>query len=653
MIRLQNIVFFLLLMVFHELAAQQYLFELGQWKQQSLNGSILFEGLYRSQETILKSDYREKPVTQKLTGQFKLNSRSIIWHPNFSQLNIQALYAPNVKNEQFLVLPERSETRTAQQLRINSTFFSQRPLSANLYANLQHNFINREYASSVEARVKDYGAKLSFRNPVAPFSVQYSKNDWWQKELQTGRIFINVRNNIRAEVNTSLGENDVHRLIYSYEDYSRRYGESGAVQAYINSYRLQNNVNFGAGKQSSWRSYVFLRNQAGSYQYDRLQINENLTYELPKGFKLSGLYRYSDFNQTNLRTSQSGLLLRAEHQLFLSLHSRVFYEYIDIGNTNYSDYINQGGLAFDYNKSIPAKGRFTLSYEYRRRKDKRNSLPALLHIANEEHVLRDDQPTYLNNPDVILSSVEVWDETSTIRYQINIDYILIERDAYLEIQRLPGGQIADGQTVYVSYQTRQALSYEYNTNNHIVRLGLSFWKGLVEGYFRYYGQSYGHVTGADALILKNIDQQVFGLRLSKSFVTAGVEITNYNSNIMPYRSQRIYCQLSRNFNRKLRAVLNGNWRNHVLDEYDEKLQYADLNGRITYMLTMFSQIRAEGGYRFQNGRGIDLNLTNLRMEYTTRFKQLFFTLGMELYRRDFSGEQINYNGAYARVERKF
>ncbi len=651
--RLQNSVFILLFLGTGLLSAQDYLYQFGQWKQQSLTGSILVEGLYRSQENTLRSGFTEKPEMQKLNGRFKLNSGSVIWHPNFLQLNVQALYAPNIKNEQFLVLPERSETRTAEQLRINSYFFRQRPLSANLFANFQRSFVNRAYTTNVETRTKDYGAGLSVLNSVAPLNIRYTKNDRWQKELQSGRIYINKQEDFQIEANASFGKFDTHRLSYSYQNYLRSYVGNDKTRAYINNYRLQNNVKFGNEKKNSWRSFVFLRRQQGSYRHSRLQLNENFIYHLPAGFKMSALYSFSDFSRSGLGTIQSNGLLRAEHTLFLSLHSQAFFEYINTRNNSYNENVRQGGAGFAYNKKIPADGRITVAYNYRRRNEERRSQPTLLNIVNEKLNLADAQPAYLNNPDVIQTTVEVRNENSTVLYRLNIDYVLIERDAYLEIQRLPGGQISDGATVYVSYQTRQAFSYNYGLNNNTVRLALSLWKGFAEGYFRYFGQSYSDIINSDQNIFKTVQQQVYGLRISKSFITAGFEISNYNSNIIPYKAQRVYCRFTRNFGRRVRSTLNANWRNQRLSASNEKQQYADINARVSYAITMYSQVFSEGGYRFQNGRGIDLNLINWRAEYSTRFRQLYFSVGVEMYRRDYSGEKINYNGGYVRVERKF
>ena len=99
--------------------------------------------------------------------------------------------------------------------------------------------------------------------------------------------------------------------------------------------------------------------------------------------------------------------------------------------------------------------------------------------------------------------------------------------------------------------------------------------------------------------------------------------------------------------------ITGNWRDYRLALENEKQQFADISGQVGYVITRTVNLNLYGGYRFQEGRGIDLDLTNFRAEILTRIRKLYFSTGIEIYRRDFSGEIINYNGAFIRLERKF
>jgi hypothetical protein len=58
-------------------------------------------------------------------------------------------------------------------------------------------------------------------------------------------------------------------------------------------------------------------------------------------------------------------------------------------------------------------------------------------------------------------------------------------------------------------------------------------------------------------------------------------------------------------------------------------------------------------YRKQTGQSIDLNLFTARSEITSQINLLYLTLGVELYKRDYVGEVINFKGTYVKIVRKF
>lgn len=649
----RNISFlFFLFMLRGILNAQEPLFELGLWKQESMNGSLIFEGLYRSQETIFQTGKTERPITKKLSGQFNLKSRSYIWHPNFWKINIDIDYNPGVQDEKFLVIPNRSETRTAEQLRLRSVFFHQRPLSLDVFFNINHHFINREYTSNVESLNRDYGGGISFQNALAPVSIHYIKSDWVQEELQTGREFFNKRENIRVEINKSFIPGDLHRFTYSYDDYNRKYGSGSEVHNLINSWRLQNNIPLNTARNSFWHSFVFFRHETGNQKLDRLQINENLTFALPLSFKFSGLYRYAGYSQIFQKSKQHNITACLEHQLFLSLHSKASYDYIDINHFAYNEYTNQGEVSFDYVKGIPI-GRLSMGYTYRKRNDNRQSGTLNYNIMREKYILDDSEIVLIENPYVDPLSVIVRDEGGSIIYDLNLDYILIQQGHYIEIQRLPGGQITNKQPVYLDYIVQRSLSYNFDTNSQVFSAGLMLLDRWINLYFRYHEQTYDNVIKAEEKILKTIYQQVYGIRISKSFFTVGFEYDEYKSNITPYLNKRYYFTLSDNIYKVLNISMSGNWRERLLFTDFEKQQFADITGRLIYFLGINSRISIDGGYRFQEGRGIDLDLSNIRAEYSMRLRSVLLSIGLEIYRRNFSGEIINYQGGYVKVERKF
>lgn len=622
------------------------------WNVQSLHGLIALEGEYRQQETILRSNYSDNPKTSMLNAQFLLNSQSYFWHPNFIYLDADLEFRPGARQENFIVAPDRSETLTAEKIHLKSTFFKQRPLSLNLFGNLDHNYINRELTTNVEMIRTNVGGGFDFRNRTLPVSLNFSLDNWTQKELDIGREFKNKRNNIWAETNKFFGKRHDHRLRYSYEDYRRQYENNVSVNNKIHNINLQSNVHFNGNGESGLNSLIWYFNQRGSQTFDRLQVNENLRIKLPENFGISGNYQYARYDQSAIDQKQHNFLTRLEHRLFFSLRSQIYYEYAYITQPVFKEDRNTVGFGLDYRKRIPS-GILRLSYDYRRRNENRDSQPAVLRVLKEALLLEDGRTVLLENPFVNPQSVVVSDASGTIIYQENIDYLLIQRGDFLEIQRLTGGLIPNGGTVFVDYEVSQQLSYRFDAISNGFGASVMLFRNFLEVYFRAFEQDYDNVSGSAFRILKTVSQRLYGTRLTFKMLSGGFEYDDYQSNIVPYRSQRYFLTIAQTVGNRVNFSITGNLRDYTLTADNEKQKFADVSGRIVYFFSRDSKFNIDGGYRFQEGRGLDLDLTTLRAEYLTRFRQFYTGVGMVIFRRDFSGEVINFDRFYVRLERRF
>jgi hypothetical protein len=133
----------------------------------------------------------------------------------------------------------------------------------------------------------------------------------------------------------------------------------------------------------------------------------------------------------------------------------------------------------------------------------------------------------------------------------------------------------------------------------------------------------------------------------------GAEFDNYNSNIVPYEAMRYFLTLSARLSNNFSSSLTGNLKFiEVIDE-NEKQEFHDLAGRLIYNFSRITKFNLEASYRFQKGRGLDLDLAIIRGELLTQYRSIYFTLGIEGYNRTYTGENRNYWGSYIRIERKF
>lgn len=621
------------------------------WKLTDVTGELKLKGQYREQETIMQ-DFSDTEQSFYYSGGIALYTKNYIWNPNFMTLDIGGEYSPESNMDNYIVAPDRAEIRTLKSFNINSTHFANSLVSLTALYNFNESLSNRENLTNLKSNGNRWGGTLLLKSKFLPVSVSYYDMRYEQKEIETDFIYRTVQKTFNANTHKSFGENDKTDLRYSNSNYARQEYNNFELQNKINSVSMMNQIFFDSEQKYAFNSYIFNNNQRGDNYYNIFNVSENLNLALPYHLRFN-----SDYNLYNQHlTDQSSILNKIsasfDHFLYESLISGIYYEYSSNNHTFYDEFRNTAKLNVNYIKKIH-NGQLNLSYQFTYLKDKMNSTPALIPVINEQHILTDGNITLLDKPYVEQGTVVVHDQTGTIIYRPDFDYILINQGDFTEIQRMPGGQISNGGTVFADYITRQSGAYKYDALTNRINGNLSLFKGLLRLYSAVTFQDYKNVEYSDFLTLNYLKQYFYGSTVNLGFADAGIEFDHYLSTITPYKMVRYFLNLQGNYNEKLLLSLNGNIRDYNMLDEGEKRNFADLSGNITYNFNNNSKIDLNLGYRNQRGKEINLDLFTGRSEFKTVYRQIFVTIGLEFYKRNYLDEKINFKGAYAQIARKF
>ena len=638
----------LLLLISESLRADEYQL----FKINNFNGVIGLNTQYQLQETIFRNNKSEKLNVQTVTGLIGLNIKSTVWHPNFLQIEFNGNYNPGTRRDIFLIAPDRSELSSLESISGKTIFFSQRPLRLIFYGNYTHNFINRELTTNVETFKNNKGTNIAIRNRFMPINFQWNKEELNQYELETKRTFKSRVENIFAKINKSFSKYDITQLKYSMRNASYQYTNNAKFQNKLQELNFNGNIYFDKYRESSFMSNIWLAKQTGSQPFDRLNIVESLNLKLPLNFKLGGDYRYIENRYEYIKNNLQNINARLQHRLYKSLFSSIFFKTDKIKNTNYDEKRNNFGFSVRYTKKIPG-GILNLNYVGQRRKTERTNQTLLLKIFEEEHELKDGQIVLLEYPFVIEETIVVKDETGVIIYQKDVDYLVIERDSFIEIQRLPGGRIPNGATILVDYSAQQPIDYNYTLRGKNYSASLNLFNNFLHLYYRRNKNDFSNTDPLLLRILKWTDQQVVGAEVSIKRFKTGIENDDFKTNIVPYKARRYFTSISGKWGHDLSFILTANYRDYKLIQENEKQTFADGTTRIIYQFLRRTRMELTASYRKQIGRGLNLELWNGHFEWQTQLRSTWFKLGLEFYRRNFEGEKINYSNAYFRIERKF
>jgi hypothetical protein len=649
----RHIIFFMLLAAALPGRSQSGL-SLGPWNLYAWSGEVELRGQYRQ----LESQFNEVMEDQRSTyllGGIKLNTSSYLWDPNILQIDLSGAYSPEMRDENYIVIPDRSEVRTLKKVDLRTTFCNNRPVTVQGFFNFDQNYFNRELLTNVRSNNMQWGGILSLNNKFLPVSVTFRDLKWEQRETETGRNFSMDQQNLQVRASKSFGSRDRNELVYFRNDYAYAYSDLHRTQHLTNRVALNNNIYFDAGRKYNLNSRISWYDQEGTSSFRRFEVLEGLTFQLP--YQLRFTTHMSIFNLKDPVQVMDRKRIRAnlQHQLFKSLTSRVFFEYGKL--TQEASFVSnerdlRSGVDLRYTKKIPT-GTLNLNYRYYRHQHRTEGETGFLQVLNEEQVLSDGTVVLLNKPYVDLQTVVVKDMSGAILYQPNFDYLLIQRASYVEIQRIPGGQIPDNTGVTIDYTYRQPGTFSYGENNNQFSISVLLFKRFLELYYHYSVQDYPKVVDGDLLTLNYYHQHVYGFRVDVGFARGGIESDLYQSSIIPYRMWRYYLDLNWNLWSRLQLTMNGNVRDYrmIADEVDQL--YANVSGKILYLIRPGMHVSLSSGYLHQRGRNIDMNLLTSRVEFGSAFRMLQVKVGLELYRRSYRESEFAINGGYVQITRKF
>lgn len=627
---------------------------LGIWQLRHISGELDLKGQYRQLESSFNEVYEDQRSTYLLSG-LKINTSSHLWDKDIILIDLGGAYSPELRDEKYLTVPDRSEVRTLKKVDLKTTLFNNKPVSLQGFFNYDQSYFNRELLTNVRSNNRQWGGILSLNTRFLPLTLTYRNQRWDQEEIQTGRMFYMDQESIQARTSKSFGSRDRTELLYSHNNYLYRYAELHQTSHLIDRFSLNNNVFFDEARKYNLNSRFIWYNQDGTTSFSRIELQEGLTLRLPhqfKGMVHFNLYRLNDPLQI---WDQKKFRAALEHKLYKSLTTRIFLDYTRIRQEAVSLHTEsdaRGGIDLKYTKKIPG-GILNLGYRYYRQSHSTEGEQGLRQVLNEPQVLSDGGFTLLNKPYVELASVLVKDVTGTIVYQENFDYTLIPRGSYVEIQRIPGGLIPNQGEVNVDYTYIQPGSYSYGANNHQFQASLLLFRRMLELYYRYGEQDYPKVNQGDLLTLNFYRQHVLGVRLDLGMARAGIETDQYDSNIIPYRMMRYYLDVNWNFRSRFLFTLNGNVRDYrmIADEVDQL--YANLSGKAAYQIRPKMRVSLEAGYLSQRGTNIDLDLFTSRAEFQAYFNKLQVRLGLDIYKRLYLNSEFAFNGAYLQFIRRF
>ncbi|MEE4117085.1 MAG: hypothetical protein V2I37_13005 [Marinilabiliaceae bacterium] len=641
----------ILILYAHCTKAQEFSESSGIWHFRKTTGELNLNAGYRTLSTQL-NELDEFQNTGTLFGGLQLNSSSYMWNPDIISFNFSGEYSPDFRDENYIKLPDRSEVRTLSRINLITSVFNNKPLTLNNYINFNRSYFNRDNLTNVHSTNKQWGINLAANNRILPVSISYRELSWNQRETDTGREFHTSQKNLEAKSSKSFFGNDKNELKYTYRDYSHSYSELSTTRNSISRLDFISQVFFDPSKKYGLNSNIYYLDQEGSYSFTRFELNERLILNFRSNLKLGVSYNYYDMKDPEYSIKTNKVRSQITHRLFESLNSQAYFNFTGTSHSLYKETSLISGTRINYTKKTKA-GVFSLGYHFFNHKNNVDGDNGTIEIQREEHSLIDAEITTLDRPYANETTVVVTDLSSTVIYQEGLDYQLNVINDFIEIIRIPGGQITNNQAVLISYNAIQPGSYNYSSTNNSLTSGLMLFQRHLEIYYRGIAQKYPSASSNRYLTLNTYYQNIAGLRLYIKNASAGIEYDYYNSSIIPYKKYSYYINLNFKLRERMLLALNSSLRDYKLLDTDVNHLYSNISARISVAISQNSKINFEGGYLKQSGQTINLDLLSGKIEYIAVFRKLTLRGGINMYKRQYSESNFLYTGSQIEITRKF
>jgi len=487
---------------------------------------------------------------------------SYIYHPNFVLLDfgggpvfLQNSYDSDLvnhsTNEQFFNF--HAKANILKEKNYPFTLYYDRNFSSSSAATQDRMLLERSR----------YGIDFSLKNPfvMAPLlDIRMSSQQTDGSSIQ--RKVDEASDQASVVLSVDLGPNGDGSIGYYWLKEQSSSGSYGLPIAptsrTTNTLDIQAEHTFGENRQILFNNFFTYKKQDSRPSMEEISYRPSINWTHAEN--LTSYYRYTFRDWTTEQTdSQSNQLNLGvsyypfDKRLHISAAAKAQNYQADAYN---QDYLN-GSLSLSYLQEFNL---FNIRYSTNWAVDRtdRQAASDQAQIFSEHHILNNTTPAALSRSYVITGSVKISNLPSTQVYVENIDYRLIVSGDTTSIQRIPTGNIVDGEEVQVDYSYETGGTAVFTSINQRYRIDLNRGQ-YIRAFAQYHNIERSLDEGSPTLPLNSSKSTKVGFNFDLPFwdewsFGGRSELERYEDEIVPYDSTQygLYVQMPTPLNGRLR-----------------------------------------------------------------------------------------------------
>jgi hypothetical protein len=355
-------------------------------------------------------------------------------------------------------------------------FLQYKPYTVTLFGSKTMSTVNSNFSRKSKVESDVYGMTVALKYDILPTDISYvhSESD------QTGFYAASSEDDkvqLDMKYDRHLGRTI---LTMSYEDGTEitRLGNIGTTSQDINILNTITHEN-----KSLLSSISYTDRKSNVFLERGVDWNESLQWEHAQNFRTNYTLRFESRNmEDNKRRENSGFNFELNHMLYENLATRMHIDLSRFDNELEEESIYSAGLDWNYSRAIPG-GRINIGVSHNYRiNDKRNDLVASsINIPNEPLILSKTNNIPLQNDNVILDTIKVFEDNNGIKGSevpaSEYDIVSIGSSTIIRLTTFPMF-VNEGDPVLVDYSYTSQPTFDFAVFNRSYNLSLHLWEAL-------------------------------------------------------------------------------------------------------------------------------------------------------------------------------
>ena len=493
-------------------------------------------------------------------------------------------------------------------------------VSTNAFAQQLDSRVPRAFQPSLDRTRERYGADVLVNNNTFPMRFTY-EHVWDELTSRTRSLRDDEQrgsDKFRYEGTWQISERQAFRIEYEYEDREERYSGTNTRFDTDRHYIVLNHTfRFGPEGKSSLETVGRFQDERGDLARDVLDVSTQLklqhTESLSTNYKAQ--YLKESFDEWGTRTwrGEAGVT----HQLGDYWTNSLQFYGLKQGADENADFSEWGGIASSSFNRANKWGDFGANLSYTHVGMDTDDGTRRGVVIAESVTLRDPLPAFLAHADADLLSIVVTDANRTRTYLPVRDYVALRVGRYVSLRRVPTGQIADRQTVLVSYTYRVSSDYVVGRDRVDLRIQQKFKFGLTP----YYAASIQNEDRTNSrfrrFASRDVNRHRIGATYTRKNWSCGAEYEYNYETIDPY--QAVHSNIDAVLWQNAKAQLGGQgsfsyfWFDGTRDLASRDTALLDLGLSYRYTLARDLELDAAALYRYEDDsfygvtNGVDLS----------------------------------------------